>query len=186
MRDKDYCECGDVKASINQYCAEFSQKDDLPLDKESYPKKGQVKMTNINKCLECHTAICAPAVMCDICINMKLIDIKDQVNKAKLYVKRDSTYHPPIPTHKIYDNILKEADAITSGSRQESYGKPEKCFQKIAELWNSYLGTKNITAHNVAMMMILLKVARESMNPKRDNLVDIAGYARCIEMMGKE
>ena len=78
--------------------------------------------------------------------------------------------------------ILEEADKITSGSRQADYGNPEDCFQKIAEFWNSYLGIKTIGKTDVSMMMVLLKVARESNYHKRDNLVDIAGYARCAEM----
>ena len=34
-----------------------------------------------------------------------------------------------------------------------------------------------ITGHDVAMMMCLLKIARQTYAPKRDNLVDLAGYA---------
>lgn len=32
-------------------------------------------------------------------------------------------------------------------------------------------------------MMVLLKIARDIFTPTRDNLADIAGYARCIERM---
>jgi hypothetical protein len=80
-------------------------------------------------------------------------------------------------------DILEEARKITAGARLDSYGTPENCFKKISELWNAYLGIGSISASDVTMMMILLKVARESTNHKRDNLVDIAGYARCCEML---
>ena len=79
-------------------------------------------------------------------------------------------------------NILKEADELTSGDRQEAYGHPRENFQRIADLWGSYKKV-GFTSKDVAMMMLLVKVARESVNPKRDNLVDIAGYARTAEML---
>ena len=80
-------------------------------------------------------------------------------------------------------NILKEADDITGGCRQEAYGSPEDNFREIAGYWSNYL-KKKIEPADVARMMILLKIARQTHNPKRDNLVDIAGYARTEEMLG--
>ena len=72
-------------------------------------------------------------------------------------------------------NILEEADK-TIGERQDQYGNAEKSFAKIAGMWEEYLGVA-IDENDVAMMMILLKVARQSNQHKRDNLVDICGYA---------
>ena len=80
-------------------------------------------------------------------------------------------------------NILIEADEVTGGNRQECYGSPEDNFQRIADYWSTYLGSE-IKAVDVPRMMILLKVARQTHNSKRDNLVDIAGYARTEEMLG--
>lgn len=80
-------------------------------------------------------------------------------------------------------NILIEADEITGGSRQEDYGSPEDSFQRIADYWELYLKT-HVSPVDVARMMILLKLARQEHSPKRDNLVDIAGYARTEEMIG--
>ena len=89
-------------------------------------------------------------------------------------------------------NILLEADEVTSGGRQEDYGSPEKSFGSIAGLWNAYLISLSrdgelveIGPADVARMMVLLKIARQSNRPKRDNLVDIAGYARTEEMLGE-
>jgi len=76
-------------------------------------------------------------------------------------------------------------DAIESVyDRSDIYGKPEDSFRTIAEMWNSYLSAEeidpNITPHDVANMMILLKVARNAGgNYHKDNWVDIAGYAEC-------
>jgi hypothetical protein len=85
-------------------------------------------------------------------------------------------------------NILQEADAITAGARQRDYDHPLPNHDRIARLWNAYMACRadphgRITAENVATMMILLKVARDVFTPKRDNLVDICGYARCLEQM---
>lgn len=79
-------------------------------------------------------------------------------------------------------SILKTASEIISGERNDQYGSPEESFSTIARLWNVYLnncrnGRDFITKTDVAMMMILLKVARTNGEPTKDSLVDIAGYA---------
>jgi len=74
--------------------------------------------------------------------------------------------------------ILDEAKNVVD-SRQASYGAPEDNFATTAELWSAYLGTP-IRPEDVGMMMILLKVARERYQHKKDNLMDIAGYAECV------
>jgi hypothetical protein len=84
----------------------------------------------------------------------------------------------------IYENeaICEEAYRIQGGDRQQDYGSPSKNFDDIAGLWNSYIaasGTIEFEARDVAHMMILMKVSRNIHKPKRDNWVDIAGYAQC-------
>lgn len=77
-------------------------------------------------------------------------------------------------------DILEEAAEIISGKRQEEYGSPEDSFYKIACLWSAYLDYEvYVTPKDVAMMMVLLKVARAPKNgdATRDTYVDIAGYA---------
>lgn len=81
-------------------------------------------------------------------------------------------------------SILEEAIAITSGDRRRDYGSAKETHSKIARFWNVYLSNRkdidsDISADDVAMMMILLKVARNAETPKRDNFVDIAGYSNC-------
>lgn len=76
-------------------------------------------------------------------------------------------------------NILYEAESIVNGERNSAYGDPEDNFKKIAGLWSSYTG-HDYSAHDVAIMMILLKVARtQSGTGSMDNYVDIAGYSAC-------
>lgn len=78
-------------------------------------------------------------------------------------------------------DILKEAATIINGTRQQTYGEPEDNFGTIAQMWEAYLGIP-ISAMDVSMMMVLLKVARVSGRPDLttiDNFIDICGYAAC-------
>jgi hypothetical protein len=77
-------------------------------------------------------------------------------------------------------NILQEADKIINGERRQAYGPVKESFDKVAKLWSVAVG-KDITAPQVALMMILFKVARELNAHKSDNLTDIAGYAQLEE-----
>ncbi len=84
--------------------------------------------------------------------------------------------------------ILDEAAAIQSGTRQRDYGHPAANHRNIAGLWNAYMDSRRaprgkLDGADVARMMILVKIARDAYTPTRDNLVDIAGYARCLEQM---
>lgn len=83
--------------------------------------------------------------------------------------------------------ILETAIQTVCEDRQDQYGSPEDNFGKIAELWSIYLGI-DIAPKDVAMMMILLKVARSQTGEfKLDNYIDIAGYAACAgEVAGNE
>lgn len=87
-------------------------------------------------------------------------------------------------------NILQEADKLTMGDRQRDYDHPLPNFERIATLWNAYMQCRpfietysGFTADDVGAMMILMKLARDVKTPKRDNLTDICGYARCMEMV---
>ena len=72
-------------------------------------------------------------------------------------------------------SIAQEAISLVTGDRQAAYGHPSKNFQETADLWSVVLGIK-VTAEQVALCMMLVKVAREVNKPKRDNLVDAIGY----------
>ena len=75
---------------------------------------------------------------------------------------------------------LDEAAKCVLKDRQNQYGGPENNFERIAQMWNGYLGTNSIKPWDVAAMMGMLKMARARFNPKyADNWVDMAGYAAC-------
>ena len=75
---------------------------------------------------------------------------------------------------KAHDICLEACDLIR-GERGAAYGDILKNHQNIADLWSAYLGSE-ITAHEVAILLVLLKVARTKTGWKPDNYVDIAGY----------
>jgi hypothetical protein len=82
-------------------------------------------------------------------------------------------------------SVLDEAKDIIYGDREKTYGKPSKNLETIATMWQAFLdarGEDNLTAKDVAVMMVLLKSARlaNDMN-HRDSEVDICGYAALIE-----
>jgi len=91
-------------------------------------------------------------------------------------------------------NILEEANEIIHGPRNEDYGHPADNHGLTAKYWNIYIEQKFIddkmvdfrkplTAEDVCILNILQKISRHQHSPKRDNLVDIAGYAGNIEMI---
>ena len=77
--------------------------------------------------------------------------------------------------------MLRQAEQLVNGDRNNQYGPPDQDFQRTADLWTIYLnGRRIIDAHDVAVMMILLKVSRLSWSAdKADNWIDIAGYSAC-------
>ena len=76
-------------------------------------------------------------------------------------------------------NLLDVAKTYITKDRQADHGDAEDNFSRIAQYWSVHLGTP-VKAHDVAVMMALLKVARIKQNPNHiDNWVDGAGYFAC-------
>ncbi len=72
---------------------------------------------------------------------------------------------------------LTSAEKLINHDRAQQYGSPEASFDRIADLWTTYLGT-SISATDVALMMVLLKVSRAKASPKKqDSYDDMCGYA---------
>lgn len=80
--------------------------------------------------------------------------------------------------------VLIEAATLITGDRNKTYGSPTQNFQNTADIWTVLLSHKlkdgeRFTATEVGTFMVALKLARTIAQPKRDNFVDIAGYAGC-------
>lgn len=83
------------------------------------------------------------------------------------------------------ETILEEAERIVNGPRRKEYGGCLDSFQRIAAKWSITLGVP-ITPEQVALAMIDLKTCRAMQGFHRDSYVDIAGYARCVDIMQDE
>jgi hypothetical protein len=77
--------------------------------------------------------------------------------------------------------LLREAETLVNGDRNNAYGPPDQDFERTAIMWTTYMNGRRIfEAHDVAIMMALLKISRLSWEPtKKDSWVDLAGYAAC-------
>lgn len=74
---------------------------------------------------------------------------------------------------------MQEADKLVNGVRQADYGTPRGNYEGIAKVWSGILSPilkRDITAEEAALMMVGLKLQRQAMKHKRDNLVDAHGY----------
>lgn len=77
--------------------------------------------------------------------------------------------------------ILLAAYRLINGERRDQYGAPENSFPIIAGFWTQYIHAKYpnfglLDETDVAVMMILLKIARAANGYKDDTWLDIAGY----------
>ena len=89
------------------------------------------------------------------------------------------------------EEILKKARDLITGDRNDTHGDAFQNHAEIAEFWNIFLDNKlqpmaSITAQDVAIMMILLKVSRSNQGKKfnLDNFVDMAGYSAIAGEIG--
>lgn len=99
------------------------------------------------------------------------------------------------------DNILLDANRLTAEDRRKEYGHPLDNFTHTAAILNGVLaaiferetdlvdrdGAFHLRAEHVPLIMQAVKLARLAGNPThRDTNVDIAGYARTLELVIEE
>ena len=82
------------------------------------------------------------------------------------------------------EGVLDEAKRLVCGPRAEEYGPPSQSFSRIALLMSGLgyraPGGGNILPHDVALLMICVKLARLVQSPEsQDGWIDIAGYTAC-------
>ena len=86
-------------------------------------------------------------------------------------------------------SILHEAEDLINGDRAEEYGDAQENFGRAANILESMLGTEDwillgskshITADIMIKAMMAVKLARHAHKRKRDNLVDLCGYAELL------
>ena len=71
---------------------------------------------------------------------------------------------------------LEEAINLVGGQRHVDYGDKKENHNNIAKPWDAYLDVK-IDAHDVAIMMTLLKIARTKLGKRTsDTYIDASAY----------
>jgi|GEM_PF-912752 len=108
---------------------------------------------------------------------VKLVFCKEAPDDERLHQSSASGR----PTKR--ETLEKAIDAVAD--RGLNYGSPEDNFNRIARRWqlhflNRYGIKVTVDAHDVAQMMVDMKLARLENQPRHeDSWVDIAGYAAC-------
>ena len=73
--------------------------------------------------------------------------------------------------------ILSEAIRLSGTDRQQDYGDKTDNHNNIARLWSAYLDVK-VEAHDLALMMALLKMARTKLGAvSKDTYIDMSAYS---------
>ena len=72
-------------------------------------------------------------------------------------------------------SIAVDALRLVDEDRQEKYGDYDENLSRIADMWSGFLGT-DISAMDVALMMVLVKISRSKAGYARDNAVDGVAY----------
>lgn len=76
--------------------------------------------------------------------------------------------------------ILQTANEYITKDRAATHGEAEDSFAQIAAAWTWWLNDRlsaPVTAYDVAMMMVLFKLARAKGNPQHiDSAIDGCGY----------
>jgi len=86
------------------------------------------------------------------------------------------------------ERLLLDAAAATR-ERGASYGSPRDHFARTVGAINAIFAHKlcePLTPADWGMFMVLDKLAREQHAPKRDNMIDAAGYAACVAEIRSE
>ena len=78
------------------------------------------------------------------------------------------------------EDEMNEANDLVNGDRQAAYGSPRPAYEAMAQVWSGLLAhklTAPLTAEDVVILLGGMKLCREARKHKRDNIVDLHGYA---------
>jgi hypothetical protein len=111
---------------------------------------------------------------------VELDEYNDFVGTSDVFRENDLEFLGGIQPETVRGQLLLEAKQLIEGDRNVTYGEPTQNFTNIAGMWNILFAhklTEDFTPRDIAQAMIALKQCRTITQPKRDNFVDIAGYA---------
>lgn len=78
------------------------------------------------------------------------------------------------------EDHMAEANGLVNGERQAAYGSPRPAYEAQAKVWSGLLAHKlkeDLTPEDVVLLLTGMKLVREIRKHKRDNVVDLHGYA---------
>jgi hypothetical protein len=78
---------------------------------------------------------------------------------------------------KTAQTMASHAAMLVTGERADTYGHPLDDFTRTGLMWGAILGVE-VSAEQVALMMVALKISREchTTHPQNDNVIDAVGY----------
>ncbi len=97
--------------------------------------------------------------------------------------QRGSLGHPSIMNDP--RDIALYAAELVSGDRQDAYGHPLDNLTRASKIWSVILGCE-VSAEQVALCMVGMKIAREVNQSKPDTVVDGIGYFLTLGMIQEE
>jgi hypothetical protein len=125
---------------------------------------------------------------CHSCADEKVDFMRGAIN----YADYPEPKFPTVPdeenqVHPRKEVLLEAAELIT-GDRNNTYGPPTQDFKRSADAMSA-LGFgkldastgkfKPLAPSDIATLVIVIKLSRLQHSPKKDNYVDLAGYAGC-------
>lgn len=126
--------------------------------------------------------------------SFEIIEEPEQVGYAKsledpkLSFLTSGANHQALPRPDFTNNptVLDKAKDLIYGDRVNDYGKTSDNFKNICVGWE-IIFKDGFTPERVGLAMAWLKICRASNDncEKEDSLVDLAGYAGCIEKIKK-
>ena len=82
-------------------------------------------------------------------------------------------------------DIASYAASLVTGDRQNDYGHTLDDFTRAGKIWEAIIGVP-VTAEQVALCMVGIKISRQTNTPKLDNVVDGIGYFLTLAMVQEE
>ena len=98
-------------------------------------------------------------------------------------LERGSLGHPTLMNDP--RDIALYAAELVSGDRQDAYGHPLDNLTRASKIWSVILGCE-VSAEQVALCMVGMKIAREVNQSKPDTVVDGIGYFLTLQMIQEE
>ena len=100
-------------------------------------------------------------------VSALVLDLHDWISKGGFLPYQWTPITETTPQDPAAEDVLE--------ARHEDYGDFRTNITRIAGMWSAYTG-HDITPHDVAQMMVMLKISRSKASFKEDNYVDQAGY----------